>query len=142
MKLASEKDLPKVKIAPKPESPVMMDEWLDLFFVERLNFFHRRRRQRFQIRSRKIFSDLRRTFRAGNRAGDGGKFQNPAQRKLRQRNIFWRERFQFPNRAQTGFKIHAGKSFAAVKSLAVAIERAMVVFFKFAFARDFAGQHS
>ena len=61
-----------------------MHQRLDLAVVNRADFFHRGLGQRWQIRRGDVFRDLSRTFRAGDGAGDGGKFQNPAQRELRE----------------------------------------------------------
>ena len=65
-----------------------MHERLDLAVVNRADFFQRRLGQRRQIGRGDVFRNLRRPFRAGNRAGHGGKFQNPAQSQLRERDIF------------------------------------------------------
>ena len=105
----------------------VMHQRLDLRVVNRADLFHRGLGQRRQIRRRDVFRDLRRPFRAGNRARHRRKFQNPAQRQLRQRRACGNQVFQLFHRAQAGLKIHAGKRFAAVERLAVAVEIPMVV---------------
>ena len=70
----------------------------NIFVVAGFDALHDFSAERWEVGGREILFGLIRTFCTGNRASDGVKHQNPAQRHLGHGHAFWQEFLQFGNR--------------------------------------------
>ena len=123
-------------------SPAVVHLRANVLVVDPADRGHRIVREGGQVGGGAVFGHLLRPLGAGNRAGHGVEHQNPAQCELRERPPGRANCFHFLHGAEARFVVDAGKRFADVERLAVAVELAVIGRFELRVATQLAGEQS